>query len=63
MNVVIVDTSSWVLYFKGESYPMIDSALAGGSLFLPPIVVAELTSGQLSSSKRAALIDFLKELP
>lgn len=63
MNAVIVDTSSWIHYFKDRDYPEIDSALSNGHLYLPPIVAAELTSGQLSPSKRAALVDFLRDLP
>lgn len=63
MSAVIVDTSSWVAYFKGAASPAIDDALQEGRLYLPPIVAAELTSGQISEGKRKALVDFLRELP
>ncbi len=63
MNAVIVDTSSWCHYFEGTSYPIIDTALTAGHIYLPPIVVAELTSGQMPPKKRLALIDFLHDLP
>jgi predicted nucleic acid-binding protein len=63
VNAVIVDTSSWCHYFSGVSYPLIDAALTAGNIYLPPLVVAELTSGQLNTSKKTALIDFLRDLP
>ncbi len=63
MNAVIVDTSSWCHYFSGMTYPVIDATLTAGQIYLPPIVVAELTSGQLSRTKKGALIDFLRDLP
>jgi predicted nucleic acid-binding protein len=63
VNAVIVDTSAWCDYFGGASYPLIDAALTAGHLYLPPIVVAELTSGQLLPKKKQALVDFLRDLP
>lgn len=63
MSALIVDTSSWVLYFKGATFPAIDDALREGRLYLPVVVAAELTSGQISPAKRAALLEFLRELP
>lgn len=45
------------------TYPVIDATLTAGQIYLPPIVVAELTSGQLSRTKKGALIDFLRDLP
>ena len=63
MSALIVDTSSWSHYFKGEAYPEIDEGLKQGLIYLPVIVSAELTSGQISPVMRAALTDFLMELP
>ena len=63
MSALIVDTSSWVHYFKGGAYPEIDEGLKQGLIYLPVIVGAELTSGQISPVKRVALTDFLMELP
>ncbi|MEK6704285.1 MAG: PIN domain-containing protein [Bdellovibrionota bacterium] len=63
MNVIIVDTSSWISYFKGIPNDDIDLGLKEGRVYLSPIVVAELLSAQLASSDRVELADFLKELP
>lgn len=60
---MVVDTSSWISYFRGEEIPAIDEALQQGRLYLPPLVAAELTSATLSPAKRRELIDFLRELP
>lgn len=63
MSAIVVDTSSWIAYFKGVPYPAIDDALQEGRLYLPAMVAAELTSGQIPPAKKAALMDFLRELP
>ena len=63
MNVLIVDTSSWISYFKGKSNPDLDLALKESRVFLSPLVTAELLSGRLKPSERLSLVNFLKELP
>ena len=62
MNVV-VDTSSWISYLRGDPEEKLDVALQEGRVFLPPIVVAELLSGVQSARHREKLIDLLQELP
>lgn len=64
MNVgLVVDTSVWIDFFRGHSIPLLEDALALGSVVLPPIVVAELVSGVRKPADRAALIDLLDDLP
>lgn len=63
MSALVIDTSSWVSYFAGRSRGLIDEALAGGRVVLPPIVVAELTSGTLKKAERRALCELLEDLP
>lgn len=64
MNVgLVVDTSVWIDFFRGRSIPLLEDALALGSVVLPPIVVAELVSGVRKPADRAALIDLLDDLP
>lgn len=60
---LVVDTSSWIDFFRGETIPLLEDALALGSVVLPPIVVAELLSGARRPSDRAALQDLLADLP
>jgi predicted nucleic acid-binding protein len=60
---VVVDTSVWVDYLAGKDNPILGDALRQGSVILPPIVLAELISGAHRPRERAALIDFLSELP
>lgn len=60
---LIVDTSAWIDFFGGEAMPLLEDALALGTVVLPPIVVAELVSGARKNSDRAALIDLLDDLP
>ena len=63
MNVLIVDTSSWISYFKGNPAPDLDLALKEGRVFLSPVVLAELLSAKLKSSERTQLESFLRDLP
>lgn len=60
---LVVDTSSWIDFFRGDTIPLLEDALALGSVVLPPIVVAELLSGARRPSDRAALQDLLADLP
>ena len=63
MSAVVVDTSVWVDYFRGQGIPLLDEALKRGAVMISPVVVAELVSGAHRQRERAALIDFLEELP
>jgi predicted nucleic acid-binding protein len=60
---IVVDTSAWIAYFAGREYALLDDALKQGAVLLPPIVVAELVSGAPRARERAALVEFLQELP
>lgn len=64
MSALVVDTSSWISYFASHAgAEIIEAALQEGRVHLPPGVVAELNSGKLAAAKRAALLDFLSDLP
>ena len=64
MSALVVDTSSWISYFRGTGAPaLIEDALALDAVFLPPIVAVELASARLVSRQRVELRDFLADLP
>lgn len=64
MSALVVDTSSWVGFFReGRSAAAIEEALAVGAVFVPPIVCAELLSAPLNKAERARLVEFLEALP
>lgn len=65
MNVLVVDTSVWVSYFRMRAFEGEDDlelALREGRVLLPPIVGAELLSGAKDSKDQDRLSDFLKQL-
>ena len=62
MNVLVVDTSSWISYFK-KGNKKIDDALREGRVFLPSVVAAEILSGISGDSQRKKMKEFLSELP
>ena len=63
MNVLVVDTSSWISYFKGTANEDLDLGLREGRVYLPPLVAAELLSGKMRAGQQEQLEDFLRELP
>ena len=63
MNVLLVDTSVWIDFFRGKTYPDLELALKEGRAVLSPIVLAELMSGARDKSEEKQLRDFLLELP
>lgn len=63
MNALVVDTSAWISYFKGQENEDLDLALREGRVYLPSIVIAELLSGKIKPHLRLQLQEFLSELP
>ncbi len=63
MNVLVVDTSAWISFFRGAPNNTLELALKEGRAFLSPLVAAELLSSFRPESKRDSFIDFLRELP
>lgn len=63
MNVVVIDTSSWVSYFRGKENADLELALQEGRAFVPPIVISELLSARLKPGEQKVLKELLVELP
>lgn len=63
MNVLIVDTSSWISYFAGKPNLDLDLALQEARVYLSPVVAAELMSGTSTAQQQTELTDFLRDLP
>lgn len=59
---LVVDTSVWIDFFGGRTIPLLEDALAIGTVVLPPVVVAELVSGARRQSDLDALVDLLADL-
>lgn len=59
---LIVDTSAWIDFFAGRPVPLLEDALALGTVVLPPIVVSALVSGARKEADRTALVDLLEDL-
>jgi len=60
---LVVDTSIWIDFFRGEPLPDLELALRDGLVVLPPLVVAELLSAPLRKKQRAELTSMLHDLP
>lgn len=61
--MLVVDTSSWIAFFRGETTSLLDAALRDGRVLLPPMVAAELTSAaRLTPRQRTDLRDFVTSL-
>jgi len=62
VSALVVDTSSWISYFRGTGSPLVDVALEEARVSLPPVVAAELLSGKLAPRKRADLEELLGDI-
>lgn len=58
---VIVDSSLWIEGLRGQTIAEIEAAIADGTIVLPPLVVAELLSGDLTPQDREFIGDLLQE--
>lgn len=59
---LVVDTSVWIDFFGGKTIPLLEDALAIGTVVLPPVVVAELVRGARRPSDHDALLDLMADL-
>jgi predicted nucleic acid-binding protein len=60
---VVVDTSVWVDYLRGDGSVELEVLLDDGLVVLAPMVAAELLSAPLSRGERASITDLLASLP
>lgn len=60
---LIVDSSSWIDFFRGTDLPALEAALERGQAILPPVVVSELVSGARTPRDLALIADLLTDLP
>jgi predicted nucleic acid-binding protein len=63
VSALVVDTSVWVSFFRGQTLPRLEQALSDGDVVLAPIVAAELGSAPLAATERRKLDEFLRDLP
>jgi len=64
VSALVIDTSSWIAFFRdGSSDTIIEPALEEGTVYLPPVVAAELLSGRMVERARGELEEFLLTLP
>jgi predicted nucleic acid-binding protein len=63
VSALVVDTSVWVDFFRGDPLPDLELALREGLIVLPPLVVAELLSAPLRKRQREELTSLLTDLP
>jgi tRNA(fMet)-specific endonuclease VapC len=63
VSAIVVDTSVWVDFFRGQNLPALEQALREGLVLLAPLVAAELLSSPLRGAQRAQLESFLRDLP
>lgn len=60
---IVADTSVWIGALRGEVIPLLEEALKGGRVVLPPLVLAELLSGARTEKERTFLSNFLSYIP
>ena len=63
MVELVVDTSVLLEYFERRPIRLLERAFDDGTLGIPPLVVAEVTSGDLTLDQRILLAELLQEAP
>jgi tRNA(fMet)-specific endonuclease VapC len=64
VSALVIDTSSWIAFFRdGSGDAIIEPALEEGTVYLPPVVAAELLSGRMADRARGELEELLLTLP
>lgn len=58
---VIVDSSVWIDYLLGHRIAALEDATIHGDVVLPPLVVAELLSGDTTIPQRIAIGELLQD--
>ena len=53
----------WIDALTGETFRVIEDAMVAGTLYLAPLVVAELLSGELTPTQRETMFQLLQEYP
>jgi len=59
---LVIDTSSWIGHLRSPAGSPVAEALGSRRVYLPPVVLAELASGRMSSRERARLVTILEPL-
>ena len=63
MAAVIVDSSTLIDYLLGQRAPAFEHAIVSALLVLPPLVIAEVLSGELTLDQREVLGNLLQDYP
>ena len=58
---VIVDSSVWIDYLLGHRIAELEEATVHGDVVLPPLVIAELLSGETTIPQRIAIGELLQD--
>ena len=61
--VVIVDSSVWIDAMAGHTYRVVEDAMTAGTLYLAPLVIAELLSAELTFTQRESIFLMLQDYP
>lgn len=62
MTGAVADTSEWIEYLAMRPAPAFRQWLENGNIVVPPVVLAELTSGARSREEQFAIEDLLADL-
>lgn len=58
---ILIDTSVWIEYFRGKSSSLaekVDKIISEDDVFVPKVVIAELTQGAKSARELSVIEDF-----
>lgn len=63
MARLVVETSAWAAYFRGEAHPLLDLGLESSAIAIPAMIYVELAGHSVTGKERAPWDRFLAALP
>ncbi len=63
MAHLVVETTAWASYFRGDSRPLLDLALESAAVIVPALVHVELLGNPVSGKEKTQWERFLAALP
>ena len=60
---VVIESSAWIAYLKGQDSPLLEVALGSGSVLVPALCLVELIGASETTIQRAQLEKLFESLP
>jgi len=63
MAALVVESSAWIAYLKGEENSFLEMGLEAMAVQIPPLVLTELLGNAIPNKDKTVLENFLQKIP